>query len=352
MAEPTSDTPEWREVPGWHHYLVSSDGRVKSLPRKTTGGGLLRTHHRRRDGYAAVALYQNGSSRTVLVHEIVAAAFHGPRPAGAYIRHLDGDPANNSVTNLAYGTPSENGADMVRHGRGHVAKTHCPHGHAYDEANTYRRPDGGRDCIACRTERQRRYAAGERGRRTHAAPKPARPARTPEPDLPGETWRPIPGFADYEASSAGRIRSLPHPTARGIRGGRILKPGRTGRMGYLSVAPCTDGVVRQRYVHQLVALAFLGPSPEAAEVRHLDGDPANNCAGNLRYGSRSENRDDQRRHGTHPMAARTECGNGHPWTEENTITRYWPDGRFKQRVCRICLAAWRETARSRRASAA
>lgn len=28
--------------------------------------------------------------------------------------------------------------------------THCPAGHPYDAANTYHRPDGGRECRACR----------------------------------------------------------------------------------------------------------------------------------------------------------------------------------------------------------
>lgn len=38
-----------------------------------------------------------------------------------------------------------------------VATTHCPRGHAYDEANTYRRPDGQnkRDCRTCRNRTRR-----------------------------------------------------------------------------------------------------------------------------------------------------------------------------------------------------
>mgnify|MGYP001599849985 CR=1 FL=1 len=36
-----------------------------------------------------------------------------------------------------------------------LAKTHCPQGHPYDEANTYRTRDGGRVCRACKRERER-----------------------------------------------------------------------------------------------------------------------------------------------------------------------------------------------------
>lgn len=42
-------------------------------------------------------------------------------------------------------------------------------------------------------------------------------------------------------------------------------------------------------VHQLVALTFLGPRPKGQEVRHLDGNPLNNRADNLAYGTRTEN---------------------------------------------------------------
>jgi len=31
-----------------------------------------------------------------------------------------------------------------------IKKTHCIHGHPFDEENTYNRPDGGRYCKACR----------------------------------------------------------------------------------------------------------------------------------------------------------------------------------------------------------
>lgn len=44
-------------------------------------------------------------------------AFVGPRPEKAEIRHLDGNPSNNTLENLAYGTARENKNDMIRHGR-------------------------------------------------------------------------------------------------------------------------------------------------------------------------------------------------------------------------------------------
>jgi hypothetical protein len=65
-----------------------------------------------RQGYQKVDL----DDVTCAVHTLVLNAFVGPRPAGHECRHLDGDPANNALTNLAWGTHAENYRDKVRHG--------------------------------------------------------------------------------------------------------------------------------------------------------------------------------------------------------------------------------------------
>lgn len=48
---------------------------------------------------------------------MVLEAFTGPAPEGSLCRHLNGDPSDNRPSNLAWGTPAENNADMVAHGR-------------------------------------------------------------------------------------------------------------------------------------------------------------------------------------------------------------------------------------------
>jgi hypothetical protein len=117
------------------------------------------------NGYLLVGLHHHRRQTTRTVHSLVAEAFIGPRPAGQQIRHLDGDPVNNHLGNLRYGTGAENARDQVRHGtHANGTKTHCPQGHRYDEANTYVIPStGGRACRACNkasgAERTRRYRA-------------------------------------------------------------------------------------------------------------------------------------------------------------------------------------------------
>ncbi len=149
----------WLPAPGWEgFYEVSDLGRVRSLPRLTPhagirGGNLLKPAPERA-GHLKVSLWRYGSGSSRWVHRLVAEAFLGPCPDGQEVRHLDGIPANNKISNLVYGTRTENILDAIRHGTHYQArKTHCLRGHEYDSVNTYVLPGGGRACRACRWDR-------------------------------------------------------------------------------------------------------------------------------------------------------------------------------------------------------
>lgn len=146
----------WKAVPGYEgHYEVSNLGEVQSLKRGSTR--TLSMSRVNRDGYRRVDLYLDNVSTTVSVHVLVARAFIGPMPANQEVRHLDGNPANNSLTNLRYGTSSQNKSDTVLHGKHHNAiKTHCSSGHEFSCENTYfagRR----RMCRTCNRQAVARY---------------------------------------------------------------------------------------------------------------------------------------------------------------------------------------------------
>lgn len=100
---------EWRPVPGYEDYLVSSDGQVRGLY-----GRVLKpsTHD---FGYLQVALSREGKVSTKSVHRLVLEAFVGPAPEGLLTRHLDGNPANNNLSNLTWGTQQQNMQDSVDH---------------------------------------------------------------------------------------------------------------------------------------------------------------------------------------------------------------------------------------------
>ena len=66
-------------------------------------------------GYMAVQVCTNFKRRKYYLHRVVAEAFHG-KPDGLQVRHLDGCKANNSASNLAWGTAIENASDRDAHG--------------------------------------------------------------------------------------------------------------------------------------------------------------------------------------------------------------------------------------------
>src|SRR5690348_870301 len=118
MVLPTNiDSERWLPIPGFGGYEVSDFGRVRSwrpcrgepLPR------VRRLHTAKAGGYATLGMQHDGHETTEYVHHLVLLAFVGPRPQGQEIRHLDGDPGNNRLSNLAYGSTSENAYDRVAH---------------------------------------------------------------------------------------------------------------------------------------------------------------------------------------------------------------------------------------------
>jgi hypothetical protein len=126
-----------------------------------------------------------------------------------------------------------------------------------------------------------------------------------------ERWLPVPGFEGfYEVSDFGRVRSVVRMTTRGIRGGGIRRPV-PDRHGYLRMALSRYGKVRSRYVHRLVALAFIGPNPPRQEVRHGPGGKLDNRLVNLSYGTRADNENDKVRDGTFRHGGGTYWGERH-----------------------------------------
>jgi hypothetical protein len=116
----------WKTVPGWAGwYEVSDAGHVRSLPRQSKANGAPAVYSGRvlkactlKNGYLQVSLSRPGERRYAYVHRLVLEAFAGTAPAGMEVCHADGSRNNNSLSNLRYGTRSENARDRIAHGRG------------------------------------------------------------------------------------------------------------------------------------------------------------------------------------------------------------------------------------------
>jgi hypothetical protein len=126
IVAPDGSVETWRPIKNWPNYQASDLGRVRSnyvVGRRRTGrraaqrtGEWYLLKPAMKKGYCVADLSRDGRRRSFTVGHLVLMAFVGPRPPGQEVRHLDGDPMNNRLSNLCYGTPLENSDDKRRHG--------------------------------------------------------------------------------------------------------------------------------------------------------------------------------------------------------------------------------------------
>jgi hypothetical protein len=164
----------WKPVVGFEGlYEVSDHGRVRSLDHSTTGKDGRTRRYRGRElkpsrtggNRLQLSLSKEGVRTMKRPHQLVLEAFVGPCPPGHEGCHYDDDSTNNRLSNLRWGTSSENSHDLVRNGNhNHARKTECKYGHEFSPENTKVLPDGTRYCRAC----HRRRCAAYRSKKSQA----------------------------------------------------------------------------------------------------------------------------------------------------------------------------------------
>lgn len=102
-----------RAIPGQPGYLCSEDGRIFSM--KTGSPVEMKAFRRGRRGHLGVNLTHGGKFRLHSVHRLIALTWIGPQPSPKHlVMHGDDDPTNNACSNLSWGLPIENSAQMVQ----------------------------------------------------------------------------------------------------------------------------------------------------------------------------------------------------------------------------------------------
>lgn len=100
-----------------------------------------------------------------------------------------------------------------------------------------------------------------------------------------EIWKDIEGFPNYQVSDLGRIKVKAYSLNNRTFKEKLLKPQANKRSGYIQIMLTDNKNQRKlKYLHRLVANAFLPKDDNITTVTHKDGDKANNKASNLEYG--------------------------------------------------------------------
>lgn len=113
-----------------------------------------------------------------------------------------------------------------------------------------------------------------------------------------EVWKPVKGYEGYyKVSNFGRVKSLDryvkhsrNPKHKYLKRGALCSLNDNGN-GYLQVHLYQGGKSsrRVRYIHRLVADAFIPNIKNKPQVNHINGDKADNFVDNLEWVTSKEN---------------------------------------------------------------
>lgn len=105
-----TDLTSFASLLNFPHIVASSDGHLYSY--RGTVGKSQDAH-----GHCQLTVLENGKNKTYKTHRLIYEAFHGVIPDGKLIRHLNDDPSDNRLENLAVGDKRDNFLDARRNGK-------------------------------------------------------------------------------------------------------------------------------------------------------------------------------------------------------------------------------------------
>ena len=99
-----------KTIPNFPNYVITKTGHIWS---KFSNKYLRPCTN---NGRKQLCLWKNGKHYNRLVHRLVLETFVGSCPKGMEACHNDGNPANNHLSNLRWGTKSDNTIDSIKQG--------------------------------------------------------------------------------------------------------------------------------------------------------------------------------------------------------------------------------------------
>lgn len=266
----------WKVLDGFDDpvYEISSKGRLINKKTNKIMNGSPNVN-----GYIAYSLYKNKKKKSYLAHRLVAENFlTKPDENQNIVNHKDGNKTNNCLENLEWATTQEN----IQHAYdNNLINVYTRKIKQYTLDDVFIREFSGakeivdtlnlkikRGCITNACCGRLKTAHGFKWKYSEENPMYV--------ELPGEEWKQFRG-SDYWISNTGRVKNK-HNKIMTLKGDERNSTGLTIDKKYTSFA-----------VHRLVAECFIPNPDNLPQVDHIDKNPLNNHASNLRWISGLDN---------------------------------------------------------------
>lgn len=296
--DPVIDEETWKPCHLTYLYEVSDIGRVRRTENKFIRKNAINPH-----GYQYLTLPIDGKDYTSLVGRLVLYAFIGDPGDDQVAHHIDRDRSNDNIENLRWTSVAE--ASMKRNYPATISSRHVL---AEKTGVTLRFISTKEASYFFDTTRDYIYDSIRSGRKLRGY-KIEYDASDPDCEI-----RDVIGAPVYKVSKDGRIKK----TNGKWTFGSVHSSGKSEK-AYRRTDITLDGTSeeKKKYVHVLVAEAFIGKCPPGYQVDHIDGDTSYNDVSNLQYVSKSENNKRAYQNGKKP-----------PGQKEVVLIR--PDGTFSR----------------------